>query len=177
MQFPNSSNRGVETGMNLERIEKLIELMRKYELNELQVKEGELEFSARHGEKPQPVQQVMFSGAPQQGGANPVPLPSASGINPLSSSTMLPLGTQLPPNCKEVCSPIVGTFYRSPAPDQPAFKQVGDRIQADEVICIVEAMKVMNEIKSGITGTIKKILIENASSVEFGQALFLIELG
>lgn len=72
-------------------------------------------------------------------------------------------------------APIVGTFYTSPGPDQPAFSKVGDVVTEDTVICIVEAMKVMNEIKAEKSGVIKKILIDNAQAVEFGQPLFILE--
>ncbi len=74
-------------------------------------------------------------------------------------------------------SPIVGTFYRAPAPDAPPYVEVGDHISVGEVVCIVEAMKLMNEIKSEISGTVEKILVENAAPVEYGQVLFLIKPG
>ena len=80
-------------------------------------------------------------------------------------------------NTKEITSPIVGTFYRAPAPDQLPFKEVGDPVNPDDVVCLIEAMKVMNEIKAGVSGKIKKILLENGNSVEYGQALFLVEAG
>ena len=72
-------------------------------------------------------------------------------------------------------SPIVGTFYRSPSPEAESFVKVGDTVEADTVVCIVEAMKVMNEIKAEKSGVIKEILIENANPVEYGQPLFVIE--
>ena len=75
----------------------------------------------------------------------------------------------------EIVSPIVGTFYRAPAPDTEPYVKVGDHIQKDQVVCIVEAMKLMNEIQSEISGTIAEILVENAQPVEFGQVLFLIK--
>src|SRR5206468_1591128 len=91
-----------------------------------------------------------------------------------------PSGSQpavLEKNVKEIPAPIVGTFYRAPAPEQSPFKEVGDRVNAEDVVCIIEAMKVMNEIKAGVTGKIKKILVENATPVEYGQALFHVEVG
>jgi acetyl-CoA carboxylase biotin carboxyl carrier protein len=74
----------------------------------------------------------------------------------------------------EVSSPIVGTFYRSPSPDSDAFVQVGDRVSKGDVLCIVEAMKLMNEIEAEVGGVVREILVENAQPVEFGQALFII---
>lgn len=78
------------------------------------------------------------------------------------------------PAGETIDSPIVGTFYATPAPDQPAFAKVGDTVTADSVVCIVEAMKVMNEIHAEKSGTITEILVESGTPVEFGQPLFVI---
>jgi acetyl-CoA carboxylase biotin carboxyl carrier protein len=78
-------------------------------------------------------------------------------------------------NLSELVSPMVGTFYRSPTPEAEAFVKVGDVVQAGDVVCIVEAMKVMNEIEVEVSGTVRQVLVENAQPVEFGQALLLIE--
>jgi acetyl-CoA carboxylase biotin carboxyl carrier protein len=75
---------------------------------------------------------------------------------------------------KFVSAPLVGTFYSAPSPDDPHFVKVGDRVQENSVICIIEAMKVMNEVKAGISGTVAEILVENAHPVEFGTKLFRI---
>jgi len=75
----------------------------------------------------------------------------------------------------EVTSPMVGTFYRAPAPDAPAYVDVGDRVQEGTVLCIIEAMKLMNELESEMEGTIARILVEDAEPVEFGQPLFLVD--
>ena len=77
-------------------------------------------------------------------------------------------------NLHAITSPIVGTFYRAPAPDAKPYVEVGDHVEEDTVVCIVEAMKVMNELKAGCRGTIVKILAENAQTVEYGQTLFLV---
>ncbi len=76
----------------------------------------------------------------------------------------------------QICSPIVGTFYRAPAPDADSFVQVGSRISAGATLCIVEAMKLMNEIESDVSGTVVKILVENGQPVEYNQPLMMIEL-
>jgi acetyl-CoA carboxylase biotin carboxyl carrier protein len=153
--------------MKLEDVEKLILLMQKHDLSELAIKEAEWEFSARRGDK---APQQVYVTQPHASQMSPAVLP-ASGSAPGAAA----VETGKP--AKEITAPIVGTFYRSPAPDQAPFKEVGDRVSPDDVVCIVEAMKVMNEIKAGIGGTIKKILVENASPVEFGQPLFLVEVG
>ena len=154
--------------MKLEDVEKLILLMQKHDLSELSLKEEGLEFSARRGDKAP--QQVYIQNPGLQSGMHPA---AGSGMMPAAPAAPVAGGKPT----KEITAPIVGTFYRAPSPDQPAFKEVGDHVGADDVVCIVEAMKVMNEIKSGVTGTIKKILVENSSPVEFGQPLFLVEVG
>jgi acetyl-CoA carboxylase biotin carboxyl carrier protein len=153
--------------MNLETIERLLKLMQQYDLGELQVKEKELEFQARRGEKPQ---------APIVVSAPALGVPAMQQAAPIAVAGVAPKAP-LEKNLKEIPAPIVGTFYRAPAPDQLPFKEVGDRVNADDVVCIIEAMKVMNEIKAGVNGTIKKLLVENATPVEYGQALFLVEVG
>ena len=75
---------------------------------------------------------------------------------------------------RHVTSPMVGTFYTSPSPDDPVFVKVGDRVEEDTIICIIEAMKVMNEVKAGMKGQVAEVLIENAHPVEFGTKMFLI---
>jgi acetyl-CoA carboxylase biotin carboxyl carrier protein len=93
----------------------------------------------------------------------PAPAPVAAPVaTPASSGTTIK-------------APIVGTFYRSSSPDAAAFVQVGDRVEAGKILCIIEAMKLMNEIEAEVAGTIKEILVQNASPVEYGQPLFIIE--
>ncbi|AEV16431.1 Biotin carboxyl carrier protein of acetyl-CoA carboxylase [Thermus sp. CCB_US3_UF1] len=77
--------------------------------------------------------------------------------------------------CVEVKAPIVGTFYRAPAPDAPPYVKEGDRVEKGQVLCIIEAMKLMNEIESEVSGVVKKILVQNGEPVEYGQPLFLIQ--
>lgn len=79
-------------------------------------------------------------------------------------------------NTHEIVSPMIGTFYVSPSPDSPPFVDVGQEVKEDDTVCIIEAMKIMNEIKADIKGKIVKVLAENGSPVEFGQPLFLVEL-
>lgn len=75
-----------------------------------------------------------------------------------------------------VKSPLVGTFYRAPSPESPPFVEVGSKVKKGDILCIIEAMKVMNEIKSEVEGTVKEILVENGKPVEFGEVLFVIEV-
>jgi len=158
--------------MNVEDVEKLILLMQRYDLNELALKEEKWEFSARRGDKnvAQPSVQYIHTQAPAAAASSAnLPSPAGSGV--------LPVPPAIDKNQKEIKSPIVGTFYRAPAPEQPAFVEVGSRVSADDVVCIVEAMKVMNEIKAGVNGVVRKILVENATSVEYDTPMFLVEVG
>ena len=108
----------------------------------------------------------------------------ASGPQMVEYVTGIPQPAASPPGAKKpedarrlagIKSPMVGTFYRSPAPDAPPFVEVGQEIEAGQVVCIIEAMKLMNEIKSDLAGRIVEVLVENGDPVEFGQPLFSIE--
>lgn len=95
----------------------------------------------------------------------PAPAPAAPAADPVVSTSKL----------VEIKSPMIGTFYRTPNPDSPSFVNVGDTIQAGHTVCIIEAMKLFNEIDSEVSGKIVKVLVENASPVEFDQPLFLVD--
>ena len=94
----------------------------------------------------------------------------------LESKAQEAVSSKIASNRIEVKSPMVGTFYRAPSPEAPSFAQVNQDIEPGQVICIIEAMKLMNEIKSEVRGKVLEILVDNAEPVEFGQPLFLIEL-
>ncbi|NJL49399.1 MAG: acetyl-CoA carboxylase biotin carboxyl carrier protein [Leptolyngbyaceae cyanobacterium SM2_5_2] len=100
-------------------------------------------------------------------GSNLVAAPTAPAVAPVP-----PPGKS--PELLTISSPMVGTFYRSPAPDEPAFVNVGDRITSGQTVCIIEAMKLMNELEAEISGEVVEILVNNAEPVEFGQALMLV---
>ena len=102
--------------------------------------------------------------------AAPVASPDASGVNPAVAAPAAPDTSGL----LEVRSPCVGTFYRSPSPDSDTYVEAGDPVDPDSVVCIVEALKVMNEVKAEVHGTIEKILVGNEEHVEYDQVLFLI---
>lgn len=89
----------------------------------------------------------------------------------------MPAPTPLEPKLVEVTSPMVGTFYRSPAPSEPPFAEVGDRIRTGQTVCIIEAMKLMNEIEAEVSGQVVEILVQNAEPVEYGQPLMRIDPG
>ena len=83
---------------------------------------------------------------------------------------------ELPANLREVTSPMVGSFYRAPSPEAEPFAREGDRVQEDSVLCIIEAMKVMNEIPAGVAGIVREVLVKNGESVEYGQPLYRVEV-
>lgn len=141
--------------MNLKEIKEVIDLMNKNKLEEIEVEKGDWKIHLRKKGK-KIVQEV--SKTEKQIGKKP------------------PIDLNQEEKFKQIKSPIVGTFYRASSSDAEPFVEVGDEIEKDQTLCIIEAMKVMNEIKSEIKGKIKEILVENGEAVEFDQPLFLIEV-
>jgi len=121
---------------------------------------------------PYPHAPPMAVHAPPSGGGMPT-APSPAPTAPATTET--PAETAAPTNQKTVKAPIVGTFYASPSPDADAFVSVGSRVSPGTVLCIIEAMKLMNEIECEISGTVTQVLVENAEPVEYDQPLFVIE--
>ena len=150
--------------MDISEIKRIVKLMEDKGLTEFSMKDanGELLLKRGGGEP-----QVVYSAPP----AAAIPVAPATP----ASSAEAPATAPIPSNLIEIKSPIVGTFYRKPAPDQPAHVNEGDSVSPDSVVCIVEAMKVMNEINAEVTGTIKEVLVEDGDPVQFGQPLFLVE--
>ncbi len=157
--------------MDLEELEKILELMDANKLTELEYEEEgkKIRLKREDGSAPAPVA-VPMPAAPL---AVPVPAPVHPAAPAAPASPGAP--STLPPNCVEFTAPLVGTFYRAPRPDAEDFVNVGDEISADKVVCIIEAMKMMNEIKAEMNGTIREILVKNGQAIEFGEPLFLIE--
>jgi len=159
--------------MDLRLIKRIIKIVEESEINELEVEEGELRISVR---KQGPVT-ILSPGA----AAIPHHAVSPTGPSRTESSfedSTMPQKPETQPAVENgviVPSPMVGTFYRAPSPDDPVFVQVGSMVEPDTVVCILEAMKVMNEIKAGVSGKIVEILVENGNPVEFGQPLFRVQ--
>lgn len=154
--------------MNLKDIKELIEMLKGTDISELEVERAGVKVRLRKGGDVSyhPVMPRMeYSHAAM---AAPV---RATGAAPEAEKAVEPAKT----NQVKVTSPIVGTFYRAPAPDKPPYVQVGDTVKKGQVLCIVEAMKLMNEIESEASGKIVQILLENGKPVEYGQTLFVIE--
>jgi acetyl-CoA carboxylase biotin carboxyl carrier protein len=147
--------------MNIKEIKELINLMNENGLVELEIEREGMRIRLKKISSALEGQPTII--VEKQSVARQEFLPKEEGIEKISANTV------------EIKAPMVGTFYRTPSPEAPAFVEVGAVIEPGTVICIIEAMKLMNEIKSEIKGKILEILVENAEPVEFGQPLFLIE--
>jgi len=144
--------------IDIRKLKELVRLMVENDLSELDLKDQEETVSIkRHGQAGEPV--VHAAPAPQ---AAPAPAPEPA--SPASE----------PDGLVSIDSPMVGTFYEAANPDSEAFVKVGDSVDPNTVVCLVEAMKVYNELKAECSGTIEKVLVSNGQSVEFGQKLFLV---
>lgn len=163
--------------MNEKVIKKLIKLVEESDIDQLEVSRWwrRVKITRRvardngHTEG-QPVFQAM---APMPTAASPPQaMPAPSQTAPVTVDSTPPVADK---KYIEIKSPMVGTFYSAPAPDAPPYTKVGERVSVGQVVCIIEAMKLMNEIESEVTGTVAKVLVENAHPVEFGQVLFLID--
>ena len=152
--------------MDIKEIKAIIDLMRKNDLSVFKMENEGFKLTLKKGGDYQPVITV-----PAQPVATP---PPASGATTPSGTAASPAPADAG-NFKEITSPMVGTFYRTPSPDSAAFVEPGSQITPDTVVCIIEAMKVMNEIKAEISGTIAEILVENGKPVQFGQPLFRVK--
>lgn len=165
--------------MNFNEIQELIKLVNKSNLTDFKLKDKDFEIQIRTKKYYKGAQQTVVT-APQ---AYTVSAPAPAAPQAPASSAPAQASTAAPAvestkgkNILEIKSPIVGTFYRSPGPDKPVFTKVGDAVKQGDVVCIIEAMKLFNEIESDVTGTIVKVLVEDASPVEYDQVLFLVEV-
>ena len=152
--------------MDMDRIKRVIDLMREHELCEFAIEEKDFKLSLKRGSPA-----VMM--APQMMAPAPAAAPAAAPVAPAPAMPAPAKDEGLTP----IVSPLVGTFYRATSPDAEPLVTVGSRVNKDTVVCIIEAMKVMNEIKAETSGILKKILVENATAVQFGQPMFLVEKG
>ena len=164
--------------MDIKEIKGIIDLMRKNGLTEFEYEKDGTKIRIRRGPDGEP--QVIASSPglipaptvlPVSAGLPLAVAPAAPATAAAPSAPASPAASTLPP----INSPMVGTFYSSPAPDAPAYVEVGTMVNAETVVCIIEAMKVMNEIKAEMSGTIVEVLAENGKPVEFGKPLFRIK--
>ncbi|TDN87399.1 acetyl-CoA carboxylase biotin carboxyl carrier protein [Salegentibacter sp. 24] len=164
--------------MDLKEIQNLIKFVAKSGASEVKLETGDVKITIRTGsdEKETIVQQVPMGGQmqqmPQQPQQQQAPAPSQENA-PQSKEEQS--SSQENSNYITVKSPIIGTFYRKPSPDKPTFVEVGDSIKEGDVLCVIEAMKLFNEIESEVSGKVIKVLVDDASPVEFDQPLFLVD--
>ena len=156
--------------MDIRKVKKLIEMLEESQLNEIEIKEGEESVKLVKAITVPVQEQIVTSNiaatAPQPVAMNEVTSVESDTKESIDSETI---------SGKTIDSPMVGTFYAAPNPGAKDFVSVGDKISEGDVLCIIEAMKMMNEVKADSSGIIKQVLIENAEPVEFGQPLFVIE--
>ena len=159
--------------MKAKDIQELIDFISKTGLEEVNIETEEFKIKVkRSNDAPQILEQVtrLQVAAPAPAAVvahSPAPLAAAPAAAPAEEESNK--------NYLEIKSPMIGTFYRMPNPDSPAFVQIGDKVEAGQVVCIVEAMKLFNEIESEVSGTIVKVLIDNSTPVEYDQPLFLVD--
>ncbi|SEP85730.1 acetyl-CoA carboxylase biotin carboxyl carrier protein [Ectothiorhodospira magna] len=159
--------------MDIRKIKKLIELLEESGINEIEIQEGEESVRITRAA---PNSGTTFMMPPQQymvPGAAPA-APSAPTSSPPAPTPAAETRPALPPG-HQVTAPMVGTFYRAPTPGARAFVEVGQSVQEGDTLCIIEAMKMLNQIEADKTGVIKAILVENGQPVEYGQPMFIID--
>ena len=177
-QETSDSSSSNPASMKTSEIRDLIDFISKSGLNEVNIETRELKLSVKR----EPDQKV-FKSTSTVTHATPTQTVSSVVSNPASLANLTAgIKPELPAaepaaskKTVEIKSPMIGTFYRSPDPDTPVFVSVGDKITKGQTVCIIEAMKLFNEIESEVSGTIVKILIENATPVEYDQVLFIVE--
>jgi oxaloacetate decarboxylase alpha subunit len=159
--------------MNIKEIKELMQMLVETDITELNLESDGTKIIIKKGVSGmvQPVVTVTPTTAPAAVAPVPVPAPVENAPAPEPSSPE----QKLAPNQEYVCAEIVGTFYRAPGPGETPFVEVGEMVEPGKTLCIIEAMKVMNEIESPLRGKVVEILVDDSEPVEFGQPLFIIE--
>ena len=161
--------------LSFNELRELVAALNQTDIAELKLKNADFELTLR---KPSAVQpEVVMSSAPAAPAMSTTPAssaPSAPAPSEPADEPDKPATPATDPSLVEITAPMVGTFYRAPAPEEAMFVEVGDRIQTGQTVCIIEAMKLMNELEAEVSGEIVDILVENAEPVEFGQALMRV---
>jgi acetyl-CoA carboxylase biotin carboxyl carrier protein len=152
--------------MDFKQIQELVKMVNKSNISELSIEQDKFKITIK--QKDNETQQVFTMPAtPMQAVAQAVPQVAVSAEAPKAEAKA--------DNLVTIKSPMIGTFYRSPGPDKPSFVNVGDEVTTGKVVCIIEAMKLFNEIESEVSGKIVKVLVDDASPVEYDQPLYLVE--
>jgi acetyl-CoA carboxylase biotin carboxyl carrier protein len=159
--------------MDIDQIRQLVEMMVDSELTHLDIRDGENRISLRRGGNSTPMITSMAPPAMPMPAMPPAVAPSAPASAPAAAGEAAQ--AEAPADGTHIKSPMVGTFYVAPAPDEPPYVNVGTHVTEDTVVCIIAAMKVMNEIKAECRGTIVQVLAKNEEAVEYDQPLFLVK--
>ncbi|MAO64771.1 MAG: acetyl-CoA carboxylase, biotin carboxyl carrier protein [Balneola sp.] len=157
--------------MDLKLIKNILDMIAESDVNEVSLEEGDFKIKVKKQGEVQQVAYTQPAAAPQAPAQPSVPAQPQQGGQPQADQS----GSDDQPEGDVLKSPIVGTFYEAPSPDSDPFVKVGDKISKGDTICIVEAMKIMNEIEAEFGGTVQKILVDDGTPVEFDQPLFIIK--
>ncbi len=155
--------------MDIKQVQELVKIINKTNIAEISIEEEGLKITIKQKEDAAPIIQQT-----PQPYYQPAPMPVAPAA-PAAKAAPAEAPKAVADNLLTIKSPMIGTFYRSPSPDKPVFVNIGDEVDNGKVVCIIEAMKLFNEIESEVKGKIVKILVEDASPVEYDQPLFLVE--
>ncbi|PAP78873.1 acetyl-CoA carboxylase biotin carboxyl carrier protein [Rubrivirga marina] len=161
--------------MDLDKIQRLLEIVADSGMAEVKVEEGDFKLTVRSTPKVEASSGPMMMAPPPSAAPAAAPAAPAPAAAPASAPALEKAEPGSGDNESLVLAPIVGTFYSAPSPDADAFVSVGDRVEVGQTLCIIEAMKLMNEIQAEEAGTVKQVLVQNAEPVEYDQPLFVIE--
>jgi acetyl-CoA carboxylase biotin carboxyl carrier protein len=158
--------------MDIKQIQELIKFVSRSGVNEVAIEQENFKITIKTNQTPTVITTTVPAPAPAA-----AVLPAAPAPQPVSTTVETREAAEAAESAKYITikSPMIGTFYRSSSPDKPSFVNVGDEVSTGKIICIIEAMKLFNEIESEVSGRIVKVLVENASPVEYDQPLFLVE--
>ena len=161
--------------MDIKQIQELIKFVSKSGVNEVAIEQKEFKITIKTNQAPTYVTANVPNMLPMQPAVMPAVTDVATTENGNKAAAKAEVPADNTSNLVAIKSPMIGTFYRSPSPDKPLFVNVGDEVKVGQVVCIIEAMKLFNEIESEVSGRVVKVLAENASPIEYDQPLFLVE--
>jgi acetyl-CoA carboxylase biotin carboxyl carrier protein len=156
--------------MDLKQIHELIKIINKSNIGEISIEDKDGKVTIKQKEEP-----VVTVAAPSHQVYTTAPAPVSAPVTSAAAPVSAPKVAPKADNLITIKSPMIGTFYRRPSPDKPLLAEIGSEVAPGKVVCIIEAMKLFNEIESEVSGTIVKILVDDASPVEYDQPLFLVE--
>lgn len=161
--------------MDFKQIQELVKMVNKSNISELSIEQEKFKITIKQKDHEAPQVITIPAAAPVQTVAQATPAATAATLAATPAATAATPDAAPVENLVTIKSPMIGTFYRSPGPDKPSFVNVGDEVAPGKVVCIIEAMKLFNEIESEVGGKIVKVLVDDASPVEYDQPLFLVE--